>query len=183
MTIGDMLVVMNHGQIHQVGSPEACYRRPADTFVAAFLGSPAMNFLDAHPDGIWFSLANGGRIAASAGAQRALESRPGAEVRIGVRPEDVHPADDSPAKGSIKLGARIVLREPLGHETLTHLRLEGSPEAAVPLVARGAREFVTDDSGATSVFLDATRLHIFWKDTGQRIDPGAVPEGAAAAPR
>jgi ABC-type sugar transport system ATPase subunit len=131
MTLGDMLVVMNQGQVHQVGTPEACYRKPADTFVASFLGSPAMNFLDARAEGIWFTLSHGARIAASADMQRVLESRPDAEVRIGIRPEDVHPtAPEPPRKAPFKLGARVILREPLGHETLTHLRLDGAPEGA-----------------------------------------------------
>ena len=64
----------------------------------------------------------------------------------------------------------LVLREPLGHETLTHLRLDGAPAEDRPLVARGAREFQPAPDGATPLFLDADRLHIFWKDTGRRID-------------
>jgi multiple sugar transport system ATP-binding protein len=72
MTIGDMLVIMNHGKIHQVGSPEECYRKPVDTFVAAFLGSPAMNMLDAIPEGVWLTLKSGGRIAADAETQRYI---------------------------------------------------------------------------------------------------------------
>ncbi len=180
MTIGDMLVVMNHGEMRQVGTPEACYRKPADTFVAAFLGSPAMNFLDARLDGIWFTLENGGRIAADAETQRLLADRPGAEVRIGVRPEDIHPAEDA-VKHRVKLTGQLVLREPLGHETLAHLRLDGAPENARPVVARGAREFEPGGDGATALFLDASRLHIFWKDTGRRIDAEDAGPGAGTA--
>ncbi|HEX6789876.1 MAG TPA: sn-glycerol-3-phosphate ABC transporter ATP-binding protein UgpC [Candidatus Krumholzibacteria bacterium] len=172
MTIGDMLVVMNHGEMRQVGTPEACYRTPADTFVASFLGSPAMNFLDARLDGVWFALANGGRIAADAVAQRVLADRPGADLRIGVRPEDIHPAEEA-VKHRVRLSGRVILREPLGHETLTHLRLDGAPEGTPPLVARGAREFLAGPDGATPLFLDADRLHIFWKDSGRRIDDAA----------
>jgi ABC-type sugar transport system ATPase subunit len=179
MTIGDMLVVMNQGEVHQVGTPEECYRRPADTFVASFLGSPAMNFLDARLDGVWFMLAGGGRIAADAEAQRLLAARPGAEVRIGIRPEDIHPVEDA-VKHRVKLAGRVVLREPLGHETLTHLRLEGASGEDRPLVARGSREFPAGADGVTAVFLDALRLHIFWKDSGGRIG-AAGPDAAAAS--
>jgi len=181
MTIGDMLVVMNHGRIHQVGSPEECYRQPADTFVAAFLGSPAMNFLDATPEGVWLSLANGGRIAADAATQRLLAARPGAGVRVGIRAEDIHPHEA--VKHHVKLSGKVVLREPLGHETLTHLRLDGTSEAAPVLVARGSKEFQPDASGTTPLFLDATRLHIFWKDTGQRLDVAARPTPVPADER
>jgi len=175
MTIGDMLVVMNQGRIHQVGSPEACYRKPSDTFVAAFLGSPAMNFLDARPEGIWLTLVNGGRIAADAETQRQLAARPDTEVRIGVRAEDVHPAAEA-VKHHVRLSGKVVLREPLGHETLTHLRLDGQPEDAPVVVARGSKEFQPDEDGSTPLFLDASRLHIFWKDTGQRLEAGVPSE-------
>ena len=117
MTIGDMLVVMNHGQIRQVGSPEECYRRPADTFVAGFLGSPAMNFLDAKPDDVWLTLANGARNAASTDTQRLMMSRLGADMRLGIRAEDIHP--NEAVKHHVKLSGRVVLREPLGHERRT----------------------------------------------------------------
>jgi hypothetical protein len=75
----------------------------------------------------------------------------------------------------VRIPARVVLREPLGHETLTHLRADAAPDAPA-LVARGAREFEAGPEGTTSLFLDAARLHIFWKDTSRRVD---VVEGGA----
>ena len=181
MTIGDMLVVMNHGQIHQVGSPEACYRHPDDTFVASFLGSPAMNFIEARGEGASLVLATGQRIPAGADIERQLAARPGVEVRIGIRPEDIHP-DAAAITHHVRLSAKVILREPLGHETLTHIRLEGAPEGAPTLVARGAREFAPGPDGATPLFLDAARLHIFWRDTGRRVDAeGTQAAGAAPA--
>ena len=174
MTIGDLLVVMNRGRIHQDGAPEACYRRPADTFVASFLGSPAMNFVEGRVEDGAVVLAAGARVAVGADVARALAGRPGAGVQVGIRPEDIHPAaNDVP--GMVRISARVVLREPLGHETLTHLRADAAPDAPA-LVARGAREFETGPGGATSLFLDAARLHIFWKDSSRRVD--AVEGGA-----
>jgi hypothetical protein len=136
-----------------------------------------MNFLDARAEGVWLTLSNGGRIAADADAQRHLAARPGVEIRIGIRPEDIHPAPEA-VKQAVRLGGRVVLREPLGHETLTHLRLDGAGEEA--LVARGAREFPPGADGTTPLFLDAGRLHIFWKDTGQRVDAGRPAEERSA---
>ncbi|MDH4037003.1 MAG: sn-glycerol-3-phosphate ABC transporter ATP-binding protein UgpC [Candidatus Krumholzibacteria bacterium] len=172
MTIGDLLVIMNQGRIHQVGGPEACYRRPLDTFVASFLGSPAMNFADGRGEGGDVVIRGGTRFGVAAPLEPVLASRPGAELRIGIRPEDIHPAAAGLA-APVALRARVVLREPLGHETLTHLEVGG-----VELVARGAREFVPAADESTEIFVDAGRVHIFWKENGRRID--AAPEPAAA---
>jgi len=172
MTIGDMLVVMNQGRIHQVGGPEACYRRPQDTFVASFLGSPAMNFAGGRVDGGAVVLFGGVRFAVPAEAGRALATRPGAGVRVGIRPEDIHPASAGLAS-ALRLSGRVILREPLGHETLTHIEVGG-----VELVARGAREFTAGADGTSEVYVDAARVHIFWEDSGRRVD---APAEATAA--
>jgi len=164
MTIGDLLVVMNQGRIHQVGSPEACYRRPGDAFVASFLGSPAMNFMDGSVEDGTLRFPGGERVAVPAGVAPRLSGHAGAGVRIGIRPEDVHPSEAGAAR-TVRLPGRVVLREPLGHETLTHVQA-GSDT----LVARGAREFAAGENGDTSLFLDADRLHIFWKDSLRRVD-------------
>ncbi|HEX5132756.1 MAG TPA: sn-glycerol-3-phosphate ABC transporter ATP-binding protein UgpC [Candidatus Krumholzibacteria bacterium] len=172
MTIGDLLVVMNHGRIHQVGGPEACYRRPVDTFVASFLGSPAMNFADAHIANGALVMAGGASFPLDAELARALAGRPGAGVRVGIRPEDLHAAPDGIA-APVEMTGTVVLREPLGHETLTHLHTAG-----VEWVARGSREFAAGADGATAMYVDGARLHVFWKDTGRRVD--AAPEPAHA---
>jgi ABC-type sugar transport system ATPase subunit len=175
MTIGDLLVVMNQGRIHQVGDPETCYRRPADTFVASFLGSPAMNFTDGEVADDAVAMQGGARLAVAAGVREALRARPQAAVRVGIRPEDIHAAPGMLA-APVALRATVALREPLGHETLTHLRGPG-----VSLVARGAQEFTAGPDGETDLFLDGTRVHIFWKDSGRRVDGAGVATGAGDA--
>jgi ABC-type sugar transport system ATPase subunit len=175
MTIGDLLVVMNQGRIHQVGDPETCYRRPADTFVASFLGSPAMNFADGEVADDAVAMQGGARLAVAAGVREALRARPQAAVRVGIRPEDIHAAPGMLA-APVALRATVALREPLGHETLTHLRGPG-----VSLVARGAQEFTAGPDGETDLFLDGTRVHIFWKDSGRRVDGAGVTAGAGDA--
>jgi multiple sugar transport system ATP-binding protein len=173
MTIGDLLVVMNRGRIHQVGTPEECYRRPSDVFVASFLGSPAMNFLDARAADGAIVLPGGERVALAPEIARRLSRRAGAEVRVGIRPEDIHPSGAGLVR-AVRLAGALVLREPLGHETLTHVQV-----GAATLVARGAREFDSNGQGETSLFLDADRLHIFWRDSQRRVDS---PDEPAAAP-
>ena len=92
MTLGSRIAVMQRGAIVQVGPPLELYRRPVNTFVATFLGSPPMNLIE--------------------------ESRDGARMKIGVRPEDVDVAL-SPASGWDN--ARIIVVEPMGSETLVTL--------------------------------------------------------------
>jgi ABC-type sugar transport system ATPase subunit len=174
MTIGDVLVVMNKGRVHQVGTPESCYREPADTFVASFLGSPAMNFIDGRVDGDVLAVDGGARLPLPASLRDMV--RGGGEVRVGIRPEDLHPAPVDAAH-SVRLPATVSLREPLGHETLTHLRL-----GPVEWVARGTREFAPSPDGQTPVFLNPERMHIFWRDSGRRVDLADATAGAAEAP-
>ncbi|MCI0451250.1 MAG: sn-glycerol-3-phosphate ABC transporter ATP-binding protein UgpC [Candidatus Latescibacteria bacterium] len=179
MTIGDVLVVMNKGRVHQVGSPEACYREPADTFVASFLGSPAMNFADGRIDGDAVVIDGGTRLGLPRAVALAASSRPGVEVRVGVRPEDLRPGSGEVANAA-PLSGTVALREPLGHETLTHLRVGGAD-----WVARGTREFSQDPAGRTPVFLDLDRMHIFWKDSGRRVGSAGEPataRGSTEAP-
>jgi multiple sugar transport system ATP-binding protein len=170
MTIGDVLVVMNRGRVHQVGSPESCYREPADTFVASFLGSPAMNFADGRVDGGVIAIGDGVQVPVPPSLKPAV--REGAEVRVGFRPEDLHPSATAVANPAL-VRAGITLREPLGHETLTHLRM-GSAE----WVARGTREFAQEGADPTPVFLDLDRMHIFWKDSGRRVGSADETEPA-----
>ena len=174
MTIGDVLVVMNKGRVHQVGSPESCYREPADTFVASFLGSPAMNFIDGEIDGGTISMEIRAHVPVPPSVRGVVSN--GTRVRVGIRPEDLHPAPDGPGH-SVRLPATVSLREPLGHETLTHLRL-----GPVEWVARGTREFAPSPDGQTPVFLNPARMHIFWKDSGRRVDLADATAGAAEAP-
>jgi ABC-type sugar transport system ATPase subunit len=105
LTLGDRVAVLERGRLQQVASPAALYARPANRFVAGFIGSPPMNFLPA-------------RLLAGAHAD--------GEAVAGVRPESVTLGAPG-AAGS--LAATVEQLEPLGHETLVHVRIEGAGEA------------------------------------------------------
>lgn len=114
--MGDRIAVFNKGRIEQLGAPMALYRRPANAFVAGFLGAPRINLI--------------GRPGAEAtGAHRALWSllgghdRPAAQ-QLGLRPEHLRLA---PAGGQ-GVPARVVLAEHLGDVSIVHLRVEGLAE-------------------------------------------------------
>jgi len=166
MTIGEQLVVMKDGRIHQVGTPETCYREPKDTFVASFLGSPPMNFLDATIAAEGGELAVAGqRMSIAARTTRLLEKSREGDVLVGVRPEDIQPAPPGGAT-TLRLSGKVVLVEPLGHETLTHLTV-GPHE----IIARGARPFESDGEGNASLYVDGDFLHLFSKRDGGRLAP------------
>ena len=122
MTLGDRIVVMNEGVIQQEGSPEALYERPANRFVAGFIGSPAMNFLDARieADGEGARAVGPGFALpldrATAERVRGLAGRP---VTVGFRPSALRRADDGP------LELEVAVAEYLGASAVLVSRLAG----------------------------------------------------------
>ncbi|MFZ4409541.1 MAG: sn-glycerol-3-phosphate ABC transporter ATP-binding protein UgpC [Paracraurococcus sp.] len=157
MTLGDRLVVMHQGHAAQVATPMEIFERPADTYVAGFIGSPAMNFLAG-------TLAEGGHaVALAAGPviRFADGPRPGPEglaLTIGIRPEHVRP---DPAG----LALALDLAEPLGSETVLHGRLANGEALVVKLPGAGPRD------GTLPVALPAEALHVFAAEGGRRLDP------------
>jgi multiple sugar transport system ATP-binding protein len=146
MTMGDRVAVMRKGELQQVAPPEELYDRPVNLFVAGFIGSPAMNMLEA---GI--ERANGG-LRVTAGDQtlelgsEALEARPrladydGRKVVVGIRPEALEDAaltDGVPAER--RLHGNVELREGLGSEIVVHLGIH-----ARPAVTEDVRELAAD---------------------------------------
>ena len=128
MTLADRVVVLDGGRIRQVGTPMELYAEPADAFVAGFIGTPAMNFLDATlvRAGSRFSVAIEG--AGSLPGTRARELPPDGPVLVGLRPEHLRVAGtassrDGPALGGLR--ARLELVEPTGAHNLLKLRLAG----------------------------------------------------------
>ncbi|MBP0444048.1 sn-glycerol-3-phosphate import ATP-binding protein UgpC [Roseomonas sp. SSH11] len=158
MTLGDRLVVMNAGRPAQVAPPMEIFSRPADTYVAGFIGSPAMNFIPA-------TLEEGGasaRLPGGAPIHFADGPRPGPAgkpLTLGLRPEHVSPGDGA---DSIPLAVELV--EPLGSETVVHGRAPGG----LAVTARLPGAF---SGSALPVRLPPTHLHVFDAETGRRIDP------------
>jgi multiple sugar transport system ATP-binding protein len=193
MTMGDRVAVMRDGRLQQVDIPQVLYDRPANAFVAAFIGSPAMNLLRARVTG-------GDRAASvelgeivlplpsSLVARRpGLAHYAGREVVVGIRPEDIEDASLVPSANGSSVPVRITLAEALGSEVIAHFPLGGDVE---PVAVEGAPdspslETATDSgvlltarlsprSGARSgqplrVSIDVERLHFFDPETDQAI--------------
>ncbi len=153
MTLADRLVVMNGGIAEQIGPPLELYDAPATTFVAGFLGAPAMNLLAAEWDGRFARLASGLALALP-----DLDRAPG-PLTLGIRPEHLHFAADSRADATVELV------EPLGADTLVHLRLGDAMVVARPTgtVGLASGDAVALDWPAAHIHLfDAEGRRILW---------------------
>jgi multiple sugar transport system ATP-binding protein len=133
MTMGDRVAVMRKGELQQVAAPQELYDEPVNLFVGGFIGSPAMNMVEAT-----LERSNGG-IAAAIGTQRldlgdetlahrpALRSYEGKRVILGIRPEDLEDAELEPeTPASKRLRGEVELREALGSEIMVHMRTDAT---------------------------------------------------------
>jgi multiple sugar transport system ATP-binding protein len=144
MTLGDRIVVMRHGKIMQAGSPEELYRRPANRFVAGFIGSPTMNFLraDLISEGEQLlATGQGFSFPLSAERSKSLRSFKGSSVDVGIRPSAFIPSDDKSA-----LQLPVVLSEYLGAQSVIISELGGARvsievNASQPIALGGTRGF------------------------------------------
>ncbi|XBX07086.1 sn-glycerol-3-phosphate ABC transporter ATP-binding protein UgpC [Enterocloster clostridioformis] len=151
MTLGTRIVVMNRGMIQQVAPPAELYRNPVNKFVAGFIGSPTMNFLDVdvlEEDGTVWLLGQGWRLPLEGYQASKLKDKgyTGKRITLGIRPEDLHQEECSGKNGSSGLngngsgwiGAYISVREMLGSEVLLHgnTRDTGQLSARMPASCR-----------------------------------------------
>ncbi|MBB4931542.1 multiple sugar transport system ATP-binding protein [Lipingzhangella halophila] len=145
MTLGDRVAVLKKGVLQQAAPPQELYDRPANLFVAGFIGSPSMNLLQARleADGAGARLALGGQALAVPGT--LLAERPrlrdyiGRAIAVGIRPEDMEDADLVDTPDGAVLSSTTDLVEALGSELLLHFRLDASP-----VVTDDTRELARD---------------------------------------
>ena len=153
MTMADKIVVMNHGRIEQAGAPLELYDRPANLFVAGFIGSPAMNMLAGRiKDG---SFIDGGGTHWPLPPAHA--ERDGAEVVYGIRPEHLRLDPNG-------IQTRIQVVEPTGSETQVTLRI-----GEISLMGAFRERIVANHGDVLAISPDLPLVHIFDKATGQRI--------------
>ncbi|ETT42222.1 ABC transporter ATP-binding protein [Paenibacillus sp. FSL H7-689] len=120
MTLGERIVVMNHGDIQQVASPKELYASPRNMFVAGFIGSPAMNFIDARIEGTQV-VVDGASFTLPEDLLARLQSHQGKPVIMGLRPEHIFGDDVAPnIPTDHMLQARVQVVEHLGSENLVY---------------------------------------------------------------
>jgi multiple sugar transport system ATP-binding protein len=132
MTLGTRVVVMRDGWVQQVGEPMEIYSRPANRFVAGFIGSPAMNFIPTtvrEDGGTLYAEAQGLRVKVPAAQVRALQAHRGQTVTLGIRPEDLR-VGGSADPADFAFDAVVEVVEPLGAEILLDVMAAGQSVVA-----------------------------------------------------
>jgi multiple sugar transport system ATP-binding protein len=156
MTLADRVVVMNAGRIEQVGPPHELYHTPRTKFVAGFIGSPAMNFVEvsisASGDALWAE-AQGLRLKVPSHLKARLAPAAGQRLTLGIRPEAVRIAN---GVDDYSFATAVDVLEPLGNEILLNFRAGG-----VPMVARVDPGVRVKAHESIQLALDPERLHFF----------------------
>ncbi|WP_029010507.1 ABC transporter ATP-binding protein [Azospirillum halopraeferens] len=163
MTMATRIVVMDRGRIQQCDRPEAVYDRPANRFVASFVGAPTMNFLDGRlvPADGGVGLACGGMVIPLPGLEPPADGSQGRPVTLGFRPEHVRVAEDG---GPGAFAARAVMAEPTGPDLYVLLATE-----AGEVTARMAPDRRIRRDAPLPVRLDGGRVSLFDPADGRRL--------------
>ena len=171
VTLGDRVAVMRDGRIEQIDAPREVYRRPATAFVAGFIGTPAMNLVQAKVDGGRVTV--GDAIVPCGGGWHDLHD--GDEVLVGFRPGDLTTADGvaAPRDGRPTLEVAVEAIEHLGHEAHLLFALDGAhavDDEGPPLLCAVVHAGTTAKPGdRVRLAIDPEALHLFDADTGRTL--------------
>src|SRR5581483_5800830 len=186
MTLGQRVAVMRDGRILECDSPQQLYARPNDVFIAAFIGSPAMNLVEASYDG---ELLRFGQYALPVGRAPRRE-----RMILGIRPEAFRAAASAPGQPAID--ARVEVVEELGSDTHLFFHVDAAPMTAEVLESASEEGLLAANKalftarvdartraqvgGTMRLAVDPARFHYFDPASGARLDPAAEPALATA---
>jgi sn-glycerol 3-phosphate transport system ATP-binding protein len=161
MTLGDRLIVMDNGYAAQIGSPLEVYERPATRFVAGFIGSPAMNFLDVRLSrtGDYIELPGEARLPLTNGS---VPEHGGKAVILGIRPEHFELSE----KDAAMLNLNVDHVEVLGADTLVHGHF-GEDKTLLTLRLTDVQHF--EKHTILPLMVPPQKLHLFDRESGNRI--------------
>lgn len=167
MTMGDRMVIMKDGIVQQADTPEVCYNNPVNMFVAGFIGSPAMNFLNGQiveEGGELRFKSDNVNVVITEGKAKLLRSKGyvNKEVIFGVRPEDFHqePVFLEASPNSI-VNAHIEVSENLGHEMYLYLNGVGKNTVIARVDGRAGLK----EGANVKLAIDMNKIHVFDKET------------------
>jgi len=187
MTMSDRICVINAGKLQQIDPPLVCYNEPANKFVAGFIGSPSMNFIDGE-------ITNSGFKSEHISVEfdpKEVGVDLGRTVTLGVRPEDVYETtktefvDDA----TDRIAAKTDVLEPMGNEVFIYLLLSEDAEASMDTAQADDQLLMSTDPDSTlgedediEVVLDRSKLHLFDGVTGEAITHGLAPSTDTSSP-
>ncbi|MBU4343370.1 MAG: sn-glycerol-3-phosphate ABC transporter ATP-binding protein UgpC [Candidatus Omnitrophica bacterium] len=168
MTMGDRIVVMKDGLIQQVAGPITLYDKPVNKFVAGFIGSPPMNFMNGNiikKDSKFFFTENGFSVKIVEDMYDKIASFEGKEIAFGIRPEDIHDklfVSEASPDNTVKAVVEIV--EPMGAEVFLYIKAGNSS-----LIARVGGHTKPEVNQDMDIVFDMSKAHFFDKDTEETI--------------
>jgi ABC-type sugar transport system ATPase subunit len=166
MTLGDRIVLMDHGVIQQVDTPMNIYQRPANQFVASFIGSPAMNFVAGHIENGAFRFASGPTDDEKGAANEIrVNGAVNGPATLGVRPEDLVVDGESPDPSQRFATVTLDVVEHMGHETMAHFVLAGNDH-----VARLPSDARVQPGDRLSLSIRPGAFHLFSAADGRRLN-------------
>ncbi|NPA05016.1 MAG: ABC transporter ATP-binding protein [Crenarchaeota archaeon] len=169
MTMGDRIAVMNKGRLMQVGTPYEVYHHPANLFVAGFVGTPQMNFLEANVTesdrGVVLDVGDF-TIEPTPGQATLLRDYIGKTVIVGIRPEHIYPADRVPTGITHRQEVNGVVDfvERLGSDTIIHVNTGSNI-----VVVKVSGVYNTDIGDKIRVVVDVDKMHVFRKGDGKAV--------------
>jgi multiple sugar transport system ATP-binding protein len=166
MTLADQIVVLNRGQIQQIGDPLTIYNEPTNQMVATFLGSPPMNILPGIYNGTQFQVAEGQRIPCPDSLQHVLRSAQGQRFNLGIRPEHLQVVSESDRH----LSVQVTVVEPLGREILIRTVLTEPDQASAATINVQVEPTIRPQVGdRLNLRLDLDQMVVFDPATGDRL--------------
>ncbi|ADJ14825.1 ABC transporter ATP-binding protein [Halalkalicoccus jeotgali] len=190
MTMSDRIAVINAGKLQQIAPPLTCYNEPANRFVAGFIGSPSMNFVDAEVTNDGLESEN---FTIEFDPSTTDGLAPGDRVTVGVRPEDVYleRTADGVEHPTGLIDARTDVLEPMGNEvfvylvtgddTETSMEIEGGATTDDQLLMSVDPDTRIDVDEDVEVVLDRSRIHLFDYETGDALRHGLVDIASAGS--
>lgn len=167
MTMGDRIVVMKDGVVQQVDTPQNLYNRPVNTFVAGFIGSPQMNFIDGCiiEENEAVTLLVGGDHIPFAGSPESVAPYIGKKVTVGIRPEDIDDSEYFISQHSRSvLSGTVEVKELMGSEVFLYINCLGNK-----ITARVGPETQAKANAEIKFAVDESKIHLFDKESGKRI--------------
>ena len=163
MTMGDLIAVMQDGIIQQYGKPEDIYHKPSNKFIAGFIGSPQMNFIDVEvrKNGSVHLLAPGIDIECTPDMSEKITKGDFGKLIMGIRPESINHVAD---KNAIPIKGTVYFTERLGAETIVHLKV-----GEMRIISRIAGDEIFEEDTPMNMYVPPSKIHLFDPESEESI--------------